>query len=166
MVVLLFYLLLLVCSYSYIHHRNEHDRIPWSSPTLPGFHTFFGAANLPYCYLLASLCWLTHSKMGQPQKKDDQRISPSLAAHGGHFVELLPPPGDHWGITLMCLLQNNKELLIIWHCLLEWSHRMVHSPKPKGYMFPLQCSTQEMLWFLKGKPKEDIDGIVVNPLQL
>ena len=73
---------------------------------------------------------------------------------------------DHWGITLMCLLQNNKELLIIWHCLLEWSHRMVHSPKPKGNMFPLQCSTQEMLWFLKGKSKEDIDGIDADPLQL
>ena len=87
-------------------------------------------------------------------------------AHGGQLVELLSPPGDHLGITLMCLLQNNKKLLIIWHCLLEWLHNMVHSPKPKGNMFPLQCSTQEMLWVLKGKSKEDIDGIDANPLQL
>ena len=66
----------------------------------------------------------------------------------------------------MCLLQNNKKLLIIWHCLLECLHNMVHSPKPKGNMFPLQCSTQEMLLVLKGKSKEDIDGIDANPLQL
>ena len=44
MVVHLFYLLLLVCGYSYTHHRNGHDRIPWSSPILLGWHTFFGAA--------------------------------------------------------------------------------------------------------------------------
>ena len=66
----------------------------------------------------------------------------------------------------MCLLQDNKELLIIWHCLLEWLHCMVHNPKPKGNMFPLQCSTQEMLGVPKGKSREDIDGIDANPLQL
>ena len=66
----------------------------------------------------------------------------------------------------MCLLQNSKELLIIWHCLLEWSHCMVQNSKPKGNMFPLQCSIQEMLWVLKGKSEEDIDSIDVYPLQL
>ena len=123
----------------------------------------------PLIYLLA-ICWYRSVGLpvlkGSTPKRDDRRNSPSLVAHGGQFVELLPPPGDHWGITLMCLLQNNKEPLIIWHCLLEWSHRMVHSPKPKGNMFPLQCSIQEMLWFLKGKSNEDIDGIDADPLQL
>ena len=66
----------------------------------------------------------------------------------------------------MCLLQNNEELLIIRHCLLEWLRRMVQNPKPKGNMFPLQGSTQEMLWVLKGKSREDIDGMDANPLQL
>ena len=62
----------------------------------------------------------------------------------------------------MYLSQDTKESLITWHCLLEWSHRMVHSPKPKDNMFPLQCSTQEMLLFLEGKPKEDIVGMNVG----
>ena len=68
MMVLLFYLLLLVCGYSYTHHQNGHDQIPWSSPILAGLHTFFEAANLPSCNLLVSPCWLTHSKRVNPKK--------------------------------------------------------------------------------------------------
>ena len=136
MVVLCFYLLLLVCGYSCSHYRIGHNRILWSSLTLSGLYTFFGAAILLSCDLFELLCWLTRSKGSDP-KRDDQWTSPSLAAHGGQFVELLPPPGDHWGISLMCFLQNSKELLITWHCLPEWSHSLVHNPKPKDNMFPL-----------------------------
>ena len=44
---------------------------------------------------------------------------------------------------------------------------MIHGPQPKGNMFPLPLSTQEVLWFLKGKYEEDIDGMAagVNLLQ-
>ena len=39
---------------------------------------------------------------------------------------------------------------------------MVYSLKSKDNMFPLQCSTQEVLWFPKGKSKEDIDGMIAG----
>ena len=50
--------------------------------TLPGLHTFFGAANLPSCSLLVSLCWLTNSKRVNPKK--------------GSSVDLTIPSGSWW----------------------------------------------------------------------